>query len=586
MREILVVSVILLSTLATASEPNPILPQITIDTTFTLPTGGQTWTPLTGADLQNALTNSAPGDIILLTPGAVYSLQSLGRHFHYPQKANPNNQWIYLASSPYVTQTTCPVSPPGTRVNPAKEEVCMGQIVAYDVNTALMLDPGANYLRIVGVEIYTTSTHGEDPNHTPWPINGWTYNLITGQELNNITLDRVYIHGSDAEDIQEGFETYDGSTYIAVVDSEISDIHLYAVESQAFLTYASLGPFKLDNNRLSASGENLMFGGAGAHQPPPYNTQVPSDITITNNLLDHPLSWIQYTTGAKPYKWVLKNNAECKSCQRVLFDQNTIQNNWQSGQGGAAVVLTPRTSQSGNTAVVDNITFSNNILQNVVSGFSTISGDNACGTPQYPDCTNPGESKEVKIYNNLITFWDPTLTGGSANIGIGFAGGCPTWSTCSGPFNYDGTTDWVFQHNTMVAANNNSPDDCKFSIYFSLPANTRWPPKGSATHNVWILDNALCRQPIGDDGAQGTKGLDNNSDDGLKGYMADPSSVGPRFFGNIMFVPNGNTVQTWPASNLATTTAFTFDSYGDVLTPVWNGNNTSDGAQAGYNYPQ
>ena len=76
----------------------------------------------------------------------------------------------------------------------------------------------------------------------------------------------------------------------------------------------------------------------------------------------------------------------------------------------------------------------------------------------------------------------------------------------------------------------------------------------------------------------------NNSDTGAKGYMADPSPLGPRFFGNLMFVLSGDTVQTWPASNLATTTAFTFDSYGDVLAPVWDGNNTSDGAQAGYNY--
>ena len=69
---------------------------------------------------------------------------------------------------------------------------------------------------------------------------------------------------------------------------------------------------------------------------------------------------------------VVENAFEVKSAQRVLFDGNTIENVWAAAQAGHAIVLTARTSQSGDIAVVNDITITNNILKNVTAGFNSL----------------------------------------------------------------------------------------------------------------------------------------------------------------------------------------------------------------------
>jgi len=360
----------------------------------------------------------------------------------------------------------------------------------------------------------------------------------------SITVDRCYIHGSPTQDVREGVIA-NGSN-VAVIDSYISDIHESLYDSQAIAAWATPGPIKIVNNFLSSTTENVMFGGAGGTN----NPYVPSDIEIRNNHLFKPLEWAAVGITIQPHnKWVVKNNLEFKSARRVLVDGNVLENSWKSGQLGASVVFTVRTGQSGNIAVVDDVTFTNNVLKDVVSGFSMLYSDYTCGSPSYPRCTNKGEVKRIKLYNNLVLFKDPSSIGGTNNTGLQMA---------------YGMTDFVFQHNTLVPA---TGTNCFQSIYFNVPQGTTWPPppSQSMTHNVWVLDNALCRQPSGDNGAQGTTGLTY--------YMGDPTSVAPRYLGNVMYVPSDNKVQTFPAGNLSTTTPFTYvdpvNGNYQLLVPHW-----------------
>src|ERR1039458_9895697 len=114
---------------------------------------------------------------------------------------------------------------------------------------------------------------------------------------------------------------------------------------------------------------------------------------------------------------VVKNALELKSAQRVLFDSNTIENVWMNGQMGYAIVLTVRTSQSGDIAVVNDVTITDNVLKNVVSGINTAAADNTCSPAYgYPNCHNAGSQDRWNIANNLMTFYDPTQLGGSHNI--------------------------------------------------------------------------------------------------------------------------------------------------------------------------
>jgi len=546
----LLLFVLLLTALAGAQQPVPALPLVYIDTTWNPPTGGTTWHAHTSADFTNALSSSLPGDIIILDAGSVYK-----GNFALPAKANPSKKWIYIESS---ALSKLPV--PGTRTDP-KYLSSMPTIVTPNVSAAIALAPGSDHWRLVGLEVTSASTQGCNPANKP-PINCFSYYTIGWQSVltqtlpDSITIDRCYIHGSPTQDIRQGVQA--NGTNFAVIDSYISDIHQSISDSQAILAYLTPGPLKIVDNYLSATTEDVMLGGAGDYN----NPYVPSDVEIRANHLFKPLTWNVPGITLPPYnQWIEKDNLEFKSARRVLVTGNILENTWVSGQLGYSVVLTVQTSQSGNLAVVDDITVESNILKNVASGFNTQEVDPYCSPASgYPNCTNPGEEKRWKIHNNLLIFANPAGNGGGRNWGLALS---------------PNQTDLVFQHNTLVAYAGTS---CGASIYFETNQSWQWPPPQSYTHNVWILDNALCAQPTGDWGQLGTSALNY--------YMGDPAPLAPRFYGNAMYVPSGQGVATWPLHNYASTVPFTFavPSIGDyqLLTPYWT--DTTDGLLAGINW--
>ena len=540
---------------AVAQKPQAALPRVFIDTSWNPPVGGTTWAAHTAAQFSSYLTMAAPGDTIILDAGTVYT-----GNFVVPPKANPNGQWIYIESSALSN-----LPPPGTRVSPP-DAGNMPKIVTPGTPAAVRFNDGANHWRFVGVEIYSASTY-QPSGYTPGTNFG--YALVdkasypgTANIPDHIFFDRCYVHGDSTHDLQRAI--VGNNTYFAVVDSYISEIHAGAnIDSQAVLAYTTPGPIKLVNNHLEAAGENVMFGGAGAFG------FVPFDIEMQNNYLFKPLSWVPLSVGSNTY--TVKNSFEIKSGQRVLFNKNVIQNMWSAQQNGFAILLTVRTTQSGNVAVVNDITITNNKLKNVVAGFNTLAADGGCVTP---NCTNAGSQDRWDIINNLIEFYDPTLPGGDRNFGIQLSGGVDI---------PDGNLfvplrNVVFQHNTMIPA---ASMPCFSSVYFAVPTGLGWRPPfpSNLTNNIWLLDNVMCKQPTGDFQLQGTSGLTE--------YMGTPSippdDLTQRFFGNVMFVPPGNNVYTFPPHNLATTVAFIFvnpprDNY-QLLIPKWT--DTTDGLIAG-----
>ena len=494
-------------------------PRVYVETTWNPPTGARTWQAHTSADLQNALNSAEPGDTIVLDAGSTY----IG-NFALPAKANPNHKWIYLESSGLSR-----LPAPGVRVGPGNTPD-MAKIVTPNGSPALNPSPGANHYRLVGLEVTTTSNQGCRPQNTP-PGNCFTYFLFgqpdggMGHKNNlpdSITFDRVYMHGSPTQDVREGIQG--NVTNLAVIDSYISDIHQSTMDSQAIAVYLNPGPIKIVNNLLSATTEDVMFGGAGGYD----NPYVPSDIEIRRNHFFKPLSWIPLST-VSPVKWSVKNNLEFKSARRVLVEGNILENNWKSAQVGYSVLFTVRTGQSGNIAVVDDITVESNLLINVDAGFTTLEHDDSCKPPSYPHCTNPGEVKRIGIYNNLVLM---TPNKNTHHVGLAIA---------------VDMTDLAFQHNTVIMDDQST---CFSAIFFNVKQRVAWPLQQSSTHNVSILDNVLCRQPSGDWGGQGMAGL--------QSYMGDPPPVAPRFRGNFMFVPSGDRAQAWPATNDTTSSRFSF----------------------------
>ena len=541
-----------------AQKPQAQLPNVYIDTTWNPPTG-TTWAAHTPAQLTSALNSSQPGDTIVLDAGATYT-----GYFQLPVKSNPNNKWIYIISSALANL------PAGTRVSPANTS-SMAKIVTPNVAAAFQVNFGANYWRLAGLEITAASNYpsGCGPSGQP---HCFSYFLIGSQwqpvpTATNITVDRCYIHGSPTQDVQSALMM--NWPYGAVVDSYISDIHAKGFDTQAVGSFYSPGPLKIVNNYLSAAGENILFGGSGGNVDP-----VTSDIEIRNNYLYKPLSWVPLSVapGVGTVDGLVEKNAfEVKNAQRVLFDSNTIENVWAAGQMGYAIVLTVRTSQSGDTAVVNDITITNNVLKNVVAGVNTLAADDACGAAGgFPNCHNAGSQDRWNISNNLITFYDPTISGGARNLAIAFQPGLNRITGAQPSIN-----DVVFQHNTAIPAASSA---CWNSIYFGTGAATYPYNNPPVTRNVWILDNVLCRQTGGGAGYLGTTGLTQ--------YMSVPTTpydLTQRYYGNVMYAPPGERLQTWPAHNYATTVAFTYvnPSAGNyqLLTPNWT--DTSDGNIAG-----
>ena len=384
---------------APAQVPVPAQPQVYLDTTWNPPTGGTTWRPHSAADFQTALNSSQPGDIIVLDAGRTYS-----GNFTIPVKNPASGKWIYIESS---ALTSLPAS--GTRVSPANA-ANMPKLTTpnvYPALTALCVSPtggqgynqcaqghplysvGTNHVRLVGLEITSNSTQGCNLSNNP-PVPCWSYYAFAAESPDNgdnasvspladhITIDRCYIHGvtngSHSQDIVHAVGA--NATNFAVVDSYISDIHGSTNDSQAVLVYYTPGPIKIVNNYLSATTEDVMVGGAGGYN----NPYIPSDLEIRGNHFYKPTTWDQVGVTIPPYNmWVTKNNLELKSARRVLATGNIMENDWISGQMGFSVLFTVRTSQSGNIAVVDDVTFQNNVLTNVDAGWSLIETDDQCG---------------------------------------------------------------------------------------------------------------------------------------------------------------------------------------------------------------
>ena len=583
------------------------------DTTFTPPTG-QTFACHTALDLKNALAAAKPGDCIQLDPATVYSGNFIIPAL--PQAGTP--QYLHITTAGFHAK-----HPTGTRVSAPTDAQDMGIIVTPNAVAALRFTNGpqhSSYVRIYGVELYSVSTY-IPPNYGSTTARGYGYGLIQNLSMmhpipepmpDHIIFDRCYIHGSPTVDLQQAVQA--NFNFGAVIDSWIDEIHMRGTDTQAVACWYADGPLKVVNNFLSAAGENVLFGGAGG----PANPHVPSDLEIRDNWIYKPLSWVLYSVASSPWSanisysvgaivnasglvyqslinqnvnqppatspaaWralpnagmmVVKNSVEFKSAQRVLLDSNLIENKWNAGQVGGAVVLTVRTSQSGDIAVVKDMTITNNILKNIVRGIDVMESDYNCGITPYLQCRNAGSTARINITNNLVGYGDPAQPGynnGQFSF-ILFTLGADM--TASPPVNPP-VLDVVCQHNTAAENPNAAPWG---SVYFSFPGSWHGQILHPVCENLWFLDNVIPRQPNGDHGCNGTPGLIINM-----GTPTTPGNdVNARYTGNVM----GKSVdpaRTWPVGNdVPLTITFKDPASGDytLSVPAWS--QTTDGALAG-----
>jgi hypothetical protein len=334
------------------------LPRVTVPSAMAdTPAPGSVISVNNGGNLQTALNNASCGDTIQLQAGAVFTGM-----FTVPAKDCDINHWIIIRTSspdsalPAEGQRATPcyagiaslTGRPQYTCSNAKNVMAAVQIEAQG-DGPFQLANGANFYRFVGLEI-TRPAGVKD-----------SARLIMGQgTADHIIIDRSWLHGAPQGETRNGL-SMDNMTNVAVVDSYFSDFHCISgtgtcTDAHAISggnsTTAQDGPFKIQDNFLEASGEEILFGGGPAKF-------TPADIQVLNNHFWKPWQWMpgnpNFVGAPNGHPFIVKNHLELKNAVRVLVDSNLMENNWGGfSQTGYGILLTPRNqpTQGGKGAYV------------------------------------------------------------------------------------------------------------------------------------------------------------------------------------------------------------------------------------------
>ncbi|HEX7333420.1 MAG TPA: hypothetical protein VF290_18090 [Pyrinomonadaceae bacterium] len=383
----------------------------TISPAVMMVTGPSTIVVPCGGDLQSAINAAQPGDRIVLEAGCTYSCSCV-----LPVKSG--TEFITIESSRYAEipirgffsrQPTPEVSQMMAKVRPF-----------HSTEPSFKTAPGAHYYKLLGLDlapltgpatrIVEFGTHGEVQD-TPAEI------------PHNLVIDKSWIHAEKTQEIQRCVALNSASTDIT--NSWITECHGRGFDTQAIGGWNGPGPYNIINNYLAGAGENVMFGGAEATVP----GLVPTGIKFLRNFVEKPLSWYVNDPSYAGIKWTVKNLFELKNARDVLIDGNVFDGNWTDAQAGRAIAFTPRPSDSGVWAVVEDVVFQNNIVRNVGSGINL----NGADEPPAPTETR---LRRVKVVNDVFEIDGPRFASNGA------------FATVTNK-----TEDVTFEHNTVIQTN-------------------------------------------------------------------------------------------------------------------------------------
>lgn len=304
-----------------------------------------------GGNLQTALNSAQCGDTIQLQAGATFN-----GPFNVPAKNCDAKHWIIIrTNSP---DSALPAE--GQRLTPCyggvgslegrpayncpnPKNVLAKVQMAKGANGPFFFAPGANFYRIIGLEI--TRVAG---------IWGSSVLVVFQGTADHIIVDRSWLHGNAQDEVRDGV-ALSGGTYVAVIDSYFNDFHCIAGTGTCSDAHAVAGgnsgtqdgPYLIRNNFLEASGEAIMFGGGWA-------LYTPADITITGNHFWKPWQWMKGNTpfvgGPDGHAFIVKNHLELKNATRVLVEANLMENSWGGfTQCGHSLLLSPTNQHSKKT---------------------------------------------------------------------------------------------------------------------------------------------------------------------------------------------------------------------------------------------
>lgn len=370
------------------------LPRIILNSSYpTLANGHRILTVGRNRDYQNcqpAIDAASPGDEVVIDAGFTCTPVVL---------RNKGNSQNYIVIR---TADLGQISPDGTRLSPTTDSPHLANIETTLTAPAITTEPGANFYYVDGLNLSLR------PDVSTFAIS--IVRLGSGEETDVIQLphdlvfSHCWVHASSQQETKRGVSL--NASRVSVVDSIIEQIQMSTSLSNAIGGWnTGVGPFKIVNNDISASGNNFELGGSTVT----IQGEIPSDIEFRQN---HIYKLSQWQNG--PYQ--LGTFVYLTNGQRILFDGNVFENNWQQSlvnhaSAGFAMALQPlsySTSQGPEApgtmpwVRVQDINFNNNIVRNTDNGF-----DIAMSDPQFSEVVSQrlafGNNAIYQIGNSSIT---------------------------------------------------------------------------------------------------------------------------------------------------------------------------------------
>ena len=433
---------------AAATDGRAELPRVFLDTHYVKP-AGDTIRVRAGDDLQHALGVAQPGDQVVLQAGATFT-----GNFVLPDKSGD-------ATIVVRTSGLRDLPPQGERAGPA-DAAAMARIETPNTFGAITTANGAHDWRFVGIEF------GIAPGT---PANTGVVRLGQGDERRlaalptDMVIDRSWVHGNPTGNARRGVSL--NGIREAVVDSYVSDFHEVGADAQAIAGWNGPGPFKIVDDFLEGSGENVMFGGAD----PAIRKLVPSDIEIRRNHFFKPLSWRVGDPSYAGTHWTVKNIFELKNARRVLVRGNVLENCWGDAQTGFGVNL--KSADQDGTAPwsqTSDVTFRDNIVRHAASAVTVVGRDP--GTERL--------TRRVTIQNNVFEDIDGRRWGGSGIFLQVVSGPAPVGGgSAAGPAYLVVDHNTAFQTGSTIVADG-APSQ-GFAFTNDIAAHNRYGVKGTGT---------------------------------------------------------------------------------------------------------
>lgn len=157
----------------------------------------------------------------------------------------------------------------------------------------------------------------------------------------------------------------------------------HTIDTQAIGASSGVRDFMAANCTLEASGEVILLGGGNCAS----ESAIPRQIRLDNLTLTRPMSW----RGRTDLK--VKNLFELKNAVDVQFTNSLLENCWQSGQDGYAIVLTVRNQTAINEAgdgegenpfaTVQDVLLKNLTVKNASAAVNILGRDDTIGKKRF-----------------------------------------------------------------------------------------------------------------------------------------------------------------------------------------------------------